>query len=128
GAALSTAFLARRTVLRGRSRPMVLELPSYKVPSLRSAAIVAWDQGLTFLRKAGTVIVGICVVMWWLSTYPLAGPSQQGEALRAQAATAPPEEAEALAAEAARLDARHAQAESFAGRIGRAVQPVFAPL
>ncbi len=128
GAALGTAFVARRTVLTGRSRPMVLELPSYKLPSLRSAFIAAWDQGTTFLRKAGTVIVAICVVMWWLSTYPAAGPAPAAEALRARAQTAAPAERAALAAEAQGLDARHAQAQSFAGRIGRAVQPVFAPL
>jgi ferrous iron transport protein B len=128
GAALGTALLARRTILRGRSRPMVLELPSYKRPSLRSAAIVAWDQGATFLRKAGTIIVAICIVMWWLSSYPLAGPAPQAEALRAQAAAAAPAERAAIEAEAARVDTRHAQASSFAGRIGRTVQPVFAPL
>lgn len=127
-AALGTAFVARRSILRGRSRPMVLELPSYKLPSLRSALIVAWDQGATFLRKAGTVIVAICVVMWWLSTYPVAGPAPAAEELRAQAETAAPTERAALEAEAAGLDARYAQAQSFAGRMGRAVQPVFAPL
>jgi ferrous iron transport protein B len=128
GAAFASAFLARRTILRGRSRPMVLELPSYKMPSLRSAAIVAWDRGTTFLRKAGTVIVAICVVMWWLSSYPVAGPAPAAEELRAAALTAAPAEAEGLEIEAGRLDARFAQANSFAGRIGRAVQPAFAPL
>jgi ferrous iron transport protein B len=127
-AALGTALIARRSVLRGRSRPMVLELPSYKVPSLRSALIVAWDQGWTFLRKAGTVIVAICIVMWWLSNYPVSGSTPRAEALRAEAAQAAPEERAALETEAHWLDARHAQANSFAGRIGRAVQPVFAPL
>jgi ferrous iron transport protein B len=127
-AAMGTAFVARRTVLRGRSRPMVLELPSYKLPSLRSALVAAWDQGGTFLRKAGTVIVAICILMWWLSTYPVAGPAPEADPLRAAAATAPPAEAAALAAEADRLDARHAQAHSFAGRLGRLAEPVFAPL
>lgn len=127
-AALGSAFVARRTVLRGRSRPMVLELPSYKMPSLRSALIVAWDQGATFLRKAGTVIVAICIVMWWLSTYPLSPPTPEAEALRAAAEAAPADARPPLEAEAARLDARHAQAQSFAGRIGRTVQPLFAPL
>ncbi len=128
GAALGTAFVARRTILRGRSRPMVLELPSYKMPSLRSALIVAWDQGWTFLRKAGTVIVAICIVMWWLSNYPVAGPAPAAEALRAEAAAAAPAERAALEDEARHLDARYAQAQSFAGRLGRAVEPAFAPL
>jgi ferrous iron transport protein B len=128
GAALGTALVARRTVLRGRSRPMVLELPSYKMPSLRSALIVAWDQGWTFLRKVGTVIVAICIVMWWLSSYPVAGPAPAAEALRAEASAAAPAERAALEEEARHLDARFAQAQSFAGRLGRTVEPVFAPL
>jgi len=127
-AALGSAFLARRTILRGRSRPMVLELPSYRMPSLRSAFIVAWEQGVTFLRKAGTVIMAICVVMWWLSSYPQAGPAPAAEQLRAQAATLPAAQQQELLTEAEHLDARYAQAQSFAGRIGKTVQPVFAPL
>ncbi len=127
-AALGSAFLARRTILKGRSRPMVLELPSYRMPSLKSALIVAWEQGATFLRKAGTVIVAICIVMWWLSSYPQAGPSPAAEELRAEASTAAPAQQAELLEEAEHLDARHAQAQSFAGRIGRTVQPVFEPL
>src|SRR4029079_2955331 len=99
-AALGSALLARRTVLRGKSRPMVLELPSYKVPSLRSAAIAAWDHALTFLRKAGTVIVSICILMWWLSSYPSSPPTPRAQALRAQAVHATPAEAQELLAQA----------------------------
>ncbi len=66
--------------------------------------------------------------MWWLSAYPVAGPAPRAEQLRAEARSAAPAQAQALESEAQRLDARHAQGNSFAGRIGRAVQPVFAPL
>jgi ferrous iron transport protein B len=95
---------------------------------LRSALIVAWDQGLTFLRKAGTVILAICIVMWWLSNYPQAGPSPKAEALRAEAAVATPSQAAELVGEAEALDARYAQAQSFAGRLGRLAEPAFEPL
>jgi ferrous iron transport protein B len=131
GAALGSAFVARRTVLRGRSRPMVLELPSYKLPSLRTALFVALDQGKTFLRKAGTVILGICMLMWWLSAYPHAAPPAAATALRQQAAAAAataPDEAAALTARADFLEQRNAEAQSFAGRLGRTLQPLFAPL
>jgi len=133
GAALAfaSAFLARRTVLAGRSRPMVLELPSYKVPSLRTALYNAAHQGRVFLEKAGTVIVGICVVMWWLSAYPHAEPPAEAVSLRQEAATlvdAQPQAAAELEAQADFLETRHAQAQSFAGRLGRTIQPVFAPL
>lgn len=130
-AALGSAWLARRSVLKGRSRPMVLELPSYKVPSLRTATFIAFDQGSTFLRKAGTVILGICIVMWWLSAYPASEPPQAAVTLERQAAAladTDPEAADGLAERAAFLADRHAQAESFAGRIGRAIQPAFEPL
>ncbi len=126
--ALVSALIARRSLVEGRSRPMVLELPSYKMPSLRTAAYVALHQGKNFLEKAGTVIVGICVVMWWLSAYPVSPPLEEAVELRRQVATASPAEAEELEDRANFLESRHAQANSFAGRLGRTVQPVFAPL
>jgi ferrous iron transport protein B len=128
-AALFTAFVTRKTLLKGPSRPMVLELPSYKRPSLRNALVTAWQQGLEFLKTAGTVIMAVCVVMWWLSTYPKSEPPAAAVALQQQAAVATvPEQAAALEHQADVLTARAAQANSFAGRIGRTIQPVFAPL
>ena len=130
-AALGSAAIARRSILPGRSRPMVLELPSYKLPSLRSALLAAAEQGLSFLKTAGTVILAICIVMWWLSAYPQAAPAPQAEALRAAAVALAPSDApgaEALLAEADAAQARFQQGQSFAGRMGRTVQPVFAPL
>ena len=129
-AALLSALLFGRTVLRGRARPMVLELPTYKLPSLRNAVLTAKDQGVAFLRTAGTVIMAICVMMWWLSAYPRSAPPPEVEALRVQASQpgVGPAQAEALTAEADALEERAAQAGSFAGRIGRTLQPVFAPL
>jgi ferrous iron transport protein B len=85
-AALVSAMVFGRTVLKGRASPMVLELPSYKVPSLTNALLAAKHQGLAFLRTAGTIIMAICVVMWWLSTYPRVEPPAEVEALRTQAA------------------------------------------
>jgi ferrous iron transport protein B len=129
-AALLSALLFGRTVLKGRARPMVLELPTYKVPSLRNALLTAKDQGLAFLRTAGTIIMAICVVMWWLSAYPRTDPPPAVESLRAAAAQpgVDPSQATTLSAQADALEQRAAQAGSFAGLIGRTVQPVFAPL
>ena len=106
-AGLLTALLARRTVLRGPSRPMVLELPTYRVPHLRTALAAAVERGWVFLRNAGRVILAIAVVMWWLSAYPKVdtpASSPEPEAARAQ------------------------QAGSFAGMAGRAVEPLFRPI
>jgi ferrous iron transport protein B len=128
-AALSSAMLFRGTILKGDARPMILELPSYKTPSLTNAFITAKDQGWSFLKTAGTAIMAICIVMWWLNTFPRVEPPPEAEALVAQAQAAPNEaSAAALEAEAAALTDRAAQAGSYAGRIGRTLQPVFAPL
>jgi ferrous iron transport protein B len=118
GAAFTSAWLFGRTVYRGEPRAMVLELPTYKRPSLRTAFLTAKDQGEAFLRTAGTVIVAICIVMWWLSAYPRVAPVPQAEALRAQGAVA---EADAVQAQAQ-------QEGSIIGHLGHFVEPAFRPL
>jgi ferrous iron transport protein B len=130
GAAFVTAVLFGRTILRGQARPMMLELPGYKWPSINNAFVTAWDQGKVFLQTAGTIIFAICVVMWWLSAYPRANVPPEAAALRAQttAAGVTPERADALNTQADALEAQARQGHSFAGRLGRFVQPAFAPL
>ncbi|TAK10749.1 MAG: ferrous iron transporter B [Acidobacteria bacterium] len=118
GAAFTSAWLFGRTVFRGTPRSMVLELPTYKRPSIRTALLTAKDQGLAFLQTAGTVIVAICIVMWWLSAYPKTGPVPQAEALRSHG----------LVQEADAVQAQAQQANSVIGRVGRTVEPVFRPL
>ncbi len=130
-AAMGSALLARRTILPGKSRPMILELPSYKWPSLRVAFAAAFEQSWSFLRTVGTVILAISFVMWWLSAYPRGAEPARITALRAQAEElrpVAPDEARTMAEEAGAQAARAQQEQSFAGRIGRALQPVFAPL
>lgn len=86
-AAVLSALLARRTILRGAARPMALELPSYKRPSLRTAAISAYDRGLIFLKKAGTAILAVSIVLWWLGEFPKSGPTAEAERIRTDAKT-----------------------------------------
>ena len=102
GAGLLTAVIARRTLLRGKSPSMALELPRYQWPSVGDAVKVATARGWLFVRKAGTVILGISIVLWWLSAYPKPAEGQD--------------------------DPQRAAQVSFLGRIGDAVQPAFAPI
>ncbi|MCE2967618.1 MAG: ferrous iron transporter B [Phycisphaerales bacterium] len=130
-AGVFSALIARRTILRGPTRPMALELPSYKFPSIRTAFITMYDRGLMFLKKAGTVILAICIVLWWLGAYPHVQPPAEVTALREQAAavqTAQPEQAEELTLKADRMEHQHQAANSFLGHAGRIAQPIFAPL
>ena len=101
-AVFCVTFVFRRTILPGKPTPLVLELPDYRLPSLRVALLTVWDRGRIFLKKAGTVILLISLGLWTLSTYPK------------------PADAGASDAEAVR--------QSALGRIGTAVEPVFAPL
>lgn len=127
--ALLTAMIFRRTFLKGDSSEMALELPGYRRPSLRLALTTTLDRALMFLRRAGTVILGMMVGLWWLGEYPHVEPPPESAALREQAqTTADTELATTLEEEADRLDARHAKANSFMGMAGHAVAPVFAPL
>ena len=86
----------------------MIELPNYRWPSIRDALLRTVDRAWMFIQNAGTTILVISIVLWALATYPKTDP-----------ATLPADET--LAAQA-QLE------NSFAGRIGQTIQPVFAPL
>ncbi|MCI0497098.1 MAG: ferrous iron transport protein B [Thermoplasmata archaeon] len=69
-AAVLSAKLLRRTVLRGRPSAFIMELPPYRLPTLRSSARHMWEHGSMYLRKAGSVILLGALVMWALASYP----------------------------------------------------------
>jgi len=69
-AAFSIAWLFHRTLLRGESPTFVMELPSYRVPRLRTALTQMFERAGLFVRRAGTVILSVSVVLWALTTYP----------------------------------------------------------
>lgn len=131
-AGLGTAWLLRRTILAGEGRAMVMELPPYRRPSLRTALLVARDRSMVFLRSAASVILSISIVMWWLGAFPRVEPSAQSMALRevAAAATAAGDDLRAvdLTAAADSFDAQLQARGSFAAALGTLVQPVFEPL
>ncbi len=132
-AALIVAGLFKLTILRGKTQPMVIELPRYRLPSLKNAVMSAYDRGMIFVKKAGTVILLISLVLWALATYP----KMPEDAMPPQAAVQI-EKLEASAGDAisvedaqAAIDGIIAEQElgySVAGRLGRLVEPVFAPL
>lgn len=110
-AALFTAWCLKKTILVGEAAPLVIELPPYRMPSLRNALLTTYDRASVFLRKAGSVILLIAVVLWALATYPKIPDSE----LSATAATE-------------QSVAQQALEYSLAGRAGKAMEPIFAPL
>jgi ferrous iron transport protein B len=132
--ALLMAWVFKKTLLKGETPMLIMELPPYKRPLLRVVVRHMWDRSKLFLRRAGTVILGINILLWFFATYPHSAstptaPIAAGSAPAADAAS--PERVHAAAPPAALTDVasvgetlRH----SFAGRLGRLIEPVIAPL
>lgn len=69
-AAIFTAFLLKGTVLRGKSKPFLMELPPYRVPTLRSTALRLYDRGRIFLKRVARIILIVSIVLWALTQFP----------------------------------------------------------
>ncbi|MBR2665558.1 ferrous iron transport protein B [Methanobrevibacter sp.] len=69
--ALIVAAILKRTLFKGLSTPFVMELPTYKVPSVKGVLLHTWEKVKGFLRKAGTIILACSIVLWALSIFPL---------------------------------------------------------
>ncbi len=99
--AFAFAWLFKRTLLKGAPPLMIMELPPYRLPAVRDVAFHMFERAWIFVRRAGTVILGISIILWFLSAYPKAPD------------TATPTEQ---------------IAQSFAGRAGHLIEPAIRPL
>jgi ferrous iron transport protein B len=125
---VSTLFL-RKTVLRGATTPFVMELPPYRLPTLRGIAWHVGDKILDYMKRAGTVILAASVVIWILVSFPVlpAASSLSADASRPVHADSTAAGGIASAADAATLAERQLE-YSFAGRAGRFIEPLLEPL
>jgi ferrous iron transport protein B len=127
---VGTALLLRRSALRGANPPFILALPEFRMPNLRTVSVKLLDRVRVFLRRAGTVIFTVAVVVWALAYFP------RSEQLQAQRAEQVQQAAEnlngaALKARIAEIDNESAAAhlqQSWLGRAGHLIEPVFRPL
>lgn len=117
--AVPTAFVLTRLVLKVKPQPFVLELPRYQMPKPRDVVWRMWQNAAEFVSKAGTVIFAITIVVWALSYFP----RDASVAERVRAAH-PAESAEKVQA---RVQAAYVE-QSYMGRFGKTIQPVFDPL
>lgn len=97
---LIVAFVLKTFFFKKETSPLLIELPTYKLPSPRNIVLGLLERAKLFIRKAGTIILAMMVVIWFVCSYPL-----------------PPTDATDLAIN-----------HSFAGQFGRFVQPLFAPI
>jgi ferrous iron transport protein B len=75
-AALIASWVLRRTATKGKGLPLVLEMPSYRVPQGAVVARKAWNAGKRFVRDVGRIIIGVSAVLWVLLTVPMPGAAQ----------------------------------------------------
>lgn len=122
--ALVAAKFLRMTVLKGESTPFVMELPPYRFPTLRGLCIHTWERTWQYIKKAGTVILGISILLWAMMTYPGLSIDQKNvfNDMRAQVVST-----EHTPADLLKIDNQQAEAglrNSMAGRIGLALESV----
>lgn len=98
--ALVVSFVIRRIFWRGAVEPFMMELPAYKLPDIKSVLFNLWLRARIFIERAGRIILPLMIIVWALSTFPY-----------------PPEGATGPAID-----------YSFAGMIGKALEPIFAPI
>ena len=143
--ALLVARLLRSTVIRGEATPFVMELPPYRLPTLKGVATHTWERTWQYIKKAGTVILAISIIMWALMSFPglpeynrqafqaerqalLAGVDETVvRAIQSDGVEIPSNQARELKDHLARVDARETEAGlrySVAGRIGQGIESI----
>lgn len=129
--ALMLAKILRLCVFRGESEPFVMEMPRYRIPTLRVVWFSVWGKSYLFLKKAGSVILVGAILVWVLANFPKSTELQEQytkdmQILEAQQLS---EEEFAIKQKAYENNLLESQLEySFAGRLGHVLEPIFAPL
>lgn len=130
--AITMAFVFKRTLLKSPTPPLVLELPTYRVPRTRELVRQTLSKVRVFLIDAGTIILAITIVLWGLFTFPQSPELEQRFSQERDTIAEQPVESEAQNSERLdAVDAAEAQAklsQSYGGRLGHAIEPVIAPL
>ena len=98
--AMGVAFALKRTVMRGADRPLLLELPEYRLPNLRNLLLGLWERVRIFVGRVGTIILALMVVLWFLASFPAPPTGATGPAIQ----------------------------YSIAGVLGRGLEYIFAPI
>lgn len=136
--ALLMAWLFKKTLLKGPTPMLIMELPPYKRPLLRTVLRHMWDRSKLFLRRAGTVILGISIILWFLLSYPKSDEVERAyeeQRTELQSASDPNgtfgEQGARMEERLTALEREEAGAQlrnSFAGRAGLLLEPFIEPL
>ncbi len=123
-AALASAFVMKLFMKTYRNGGLVLELPRYQYPNVKTVLLTVYEKSKTFVFEAGKIILAISIVLWVMASY---GPTQQMEAAR-NSVPQPVEQSE-IAEEEYQQKLASAELEaSYAGIVGKWIEPVIKPL
>jgi len=128
--ALGSAWLLKKTVLRGEATHFVMELPPYRAPTVRGVLWHVWEKTWHYIQKAGTIILASSVLIWAITTFPAYEPteSELADAEATFLAANPDASDDEVAARLETVTAELSLANSAAGTFGRFIEPVFRPL
>ncbi len=127
---VATALLLKRSALRGPSPTFILALPEFHMPNVQTVLMKLLDRARIFLRRAGTVIFTVAVIVWALAYFPRSELIET-DRVNAQIQAVATLESEALEQATVQIDNDAAAAhlsQSWLGRAGQFVAPVFSPL
>ena len=130
--ALISARILRSTVIKGEATPFVMELPPYRMPTLKGMCMHTWERVWQYMKKAGTVILAISILLWAAMTFPGLPEDQAArfEDQRGVIEATTWESPEAMEEALATLDNEEAQLalrSSLAGIVGTALEPLSKP-
>jgi len=127
--ALIVAFILKRTLLKAPPPPFIMELPPYRMPNIRTVFQNMLTRAWLFVKRAGTVILAISIILWALMYFPRSEPASAQPALtQAEAARDPATGEPGDAAVELPLPEGEQLRNSFAGRLGHLIEPAIRPL
>jgi ferrous iron transport protein B len=119
-------------MLKGESVPFVMELPPYRIPTIKGIFIHMWERGWLYLKKAGTIILAISIVLWALTSFPQISSEKKAEfqtkAKMVQSLDLKEVEKQNKLQALENQKSEAALRNSFAGKIGLAMEPVLKPM
>ena len=108
GIAFGSAWLLKKFVFKGETTHFVMELPPYRIPTIKGLLLKMWERGWMYLKKAGTIIILVSIIIWAGFTFPQHSPEKKNISEKEMAAV--------------QLE------QSYAGRLGHFVEPVVKPI
>ena len=113
-AAIVVAFVLKRTILKAPAPPFIMELPPYRLPNARTVLLNMFTRGWLFVKRAGTVILAISIILWALMYFPRSSQQSAVSSQQVEQTENKPESAQLQ--------------NSYAGRLGHVIEPVIQPL